>query len=181
MKKRILLLTFFIFLSFEALANKPKASEVVEFEGSSLISFNSWKNEQVIINRNAIARIKNWLYFVKKGSVLETVDPVTKEKINLSAVSLEEKASRIKRTEGYLKQLEKDLEIAEELSFEDYLAVYVSHLGKNKEKLKLLAAKLSEEEIVELLLYIQRQGGAAGLGGGERAENTGMTQSILNY
>jgi len=109
----------------------------------SILSFKDWKSIQVVDHKNRVARLKNQILFLKRNPRrdLSTVDQE----------SLYHKKAKL------LDRAKNDLQIATELGFQDYLAVYLRSIGQSQSNLKSVAKKLSEEQVVELLRQFQRR------------------------
>jgi hypothetical protein len=119
------------------------------------LGFETWKNQQIIKVQNRVVRLANQILLIKtdrlKERTYQTGDHIVAPEIDNKSLYLPlEDLSRD------LKQAQQDLQIAQELGFEDYLSVYLSQLGENPVQLKLLAEKLSTEQVTKALLYLQR-------------------------
>lgn len=128
----LFLLIFFISTTHLGAAVQPS---------SRVLSFKDWKSQQVIQHQNRVARLKNQLVFLK-----------TNPRRDMSSTARN-------RLNGDLNKLlvraQKDLQIAQELDFQDYLAVYLK--GLNAKDIQQLAQKLTAQEVAELLKHIKRQ------------------------
>lgn len=153
MKFFLLIFVAFISLSLEAKKVYLDSGQNI----NSVISFSAWKAEQVVLTKNSLVRMKNWL-FLKKGYYQRIKDLKSEQDENFpDQLSEERTLEMISVAEKRVKQIERNLQIANELSFSDYLAVYVSQFSENKKKLSLLVDKMNKEEVLKLLIYAQSQ------------------------
>lgn len=101
-------------------------------------TFKVWKSSIIVSHKNRIARLDNMILQSKKSSV--------------SMSELEQK--KRKRLKAFIKQAKDDLKLAQGLSFDHYVAVYLEKHKSNQEFMKSLAKKMSVDEITQLLLYL---------------------------
>ncbi|NQZ02429.1 MAG: hypothetical protein HRT45_17360 [Bdellovibrionales bacterium] len=128
-------------------------------------SFQRWKDHQVVEARNQVVRLTNRMHLLKTGRykldteqmpLLEAED----EKLykELKALGDDKKTEKAETEQLLLKSVEsrmqmaiENLQIAKDLSIDDYLAVYLSRYSEDTSALKRLVDRLSKEEVLELL------------------------------
>lgn len=111
---------------------------------ADVLKFSTWKNEQIQRAQNQVVRTTNQILLEKNEQ-----EPSSKAPWGEKEATLEKMRSDLKQAKG-------DLQIAQELEFEDYLSVYLSKIGEDEVRLKNLAEKLTAEEVTKTLLYLQR-------------------------
>ena len=104
-----------------------------------LLNFKTWKLKQVIQAKNELTKVKNKevLREQKQARVPKTLNPVASQDQSNFA------QQRVKA--------KRRLNLAQELNFSDYLAVYVRRYADDEAKLQELAKKMDTEQVVELL------------------------------
>ena len=115
-------------------AKKPAVDPVMA------LSFKQWKTQQIVEAQNQVAR------FANKSLLIKSNDP-NKMVISSDGDNLDE-------LEKQLKQARIRLEVAQELNFDDYVAIYLSQFSKDKARLEQLAAKLTTQDVAEILEYM---------------------------
>lgn len=111
-------------------------------------SFSAWKTEKIVLRRNRVARLKNQMVRGRQQANKASSKP---QKAQL--------LESLDRTKIELRSAIEDLKLAQELSFDHYVAVYLMKYRKNPEFMKELAGKLKPEEVLNLLNYIQKTSG----------------------
>ncbi|MDB2426022.1 hypothetical protein N9W41_00595 [bacterium] len=104
-----------------------------------LMGFNTWKLKQVIEAQNKLTKIKN-------QEVLSEHENMRVPK-TISSIA----AQQEKELEKQKLKAKRRLDLAKELSFSDYLDVYVGRYSDNEQDLKELAKKMDTDQVVELL------------------------------
>lgn len=118
----------------------------------SVLSFQTWKNQQVMKSQNRMVELANKALMTKTNQA-----PMPNIEHQVSAI--DDNDSTLEDLSKNLKQAQQDLQISQELEFEDYLTVYLSQLGADKVSLKRLAEKLTTDQVTQTLLYLQRHTG----------------------
>lgn len=134
-------------------------------KGSEPYSFQRWKDHQVVAARNQVVRLTNRMHLLKtekyqldkdNSPLLDEADESLYAKLKtLGDDEAEEKEqvtkALLKSVDGKMQMAIENLQLAKELSLEDYLAVYLKQFSQKPEDLKAVAKKFSEEEIVQLI------------------------------
>lgn len=101
-------------------------------------TFKAWKSSIIVSHKNRIARLKNMILQSQRSSVSQS----------------EREKNKRKRLRAFVKQSKDDLKLAQGLSFDHYVAVYLEKHKSNQEFMKKLAQKMSVDEVTQLLLYL---------------------------
>jgi molybdopterin converting factor small subunit len=104
------------------------------------MSFRQWKTQQIVDAQNQVARVAN------KSLLLRTTDS-TKVVIAADGDNLDE-------LEKQLKQARIRLDVAQDLSFDDYVTIYLGQFAKDRNSLVGLATKLSPQDVAEMLEFL---------------------------
>jgi len=140
------LLAFSVGLSITAYAQESGSS-------SAPLSFQAWKDQQVLEAQNQILRASARLSSLKST---KPQTPKTKELANGKLKVLSESEATV-AAEKDLKIAKDSLEAANALKFEDYVEVYLPTLHDAPEALQKLAEKFSKEELTTLVKSLVRQ------------------------
>lgn len=147
-----LIILFFAFL----VTLSARASEDID---SHALSFKAWKEQQVLMAQNKLLRI---------SAELEVIKPSTEpKKDSPEKESLKEKAaqrfyraqgkSQVDRLKTELKLAKNSVETATELTFDDYIAVYLPTLTHTPEAIDTLVESMSREEISKILKEVLKK------------------------
>ena len=134
MKFRILIVLGCMFMSWPALTEPMK--------------FKSWKEQQILGAQNELLRISAKLHAPKAKS------EATRAKSELDGTNRFEKAGDV--TDRDVKSAQESLEIAKNLTLEDYAEVYVAHLQDNPDQFAKLVDTLSKDELVQLVKILNK-------------------------
>lgn len=128
---------------------------MVNAQEPPVLSFKSWKDQQVIEARNHVVRLTNQVTLSKAGKSAVDAGARAEDAAAAGAEALE--LTRVQKTPGAsraaadLKRAMDNLQAARELTMEDYFVVYLTRFKNQPEALDALAQRLSKEEIAELL------------------------------
>lgn len=152
----ILLVLFTTFMPLLAVAKNPSPEP---------FSFQRWKDQQVVEARNHVVRLTNRMHLLKTGryKVDKETLPLLDEQDEklykeLKVLGEDQNAERagaekllLKSVEARMKMAIENLQIAKDLTIDDYIAVYLSAYSENTEALSRLVERLSKDEILNLL------------------------------
>lgn len=144
----ILLFAFIITLS-------ARASE----EDGHALSFKAWKEQQVLTAQNKLLRISAELEVAKASSTPQKETP-EKESLKEKAAQRFYRAqgkSQIERLKNEFKLAKNSVETATELTFDDYIAVYLPTLTHTPEVIDSLVESMSREEISKILKEVLKK------------------------
>lgn len=137
----------------------PEALEIVTTEQDvrievSPLSFIDWKQEQVTQALNKVTRLSNKIRIMESDQF--TIQPVQLTE-NREVVASEQVAQKslkkvLVRHKQDLKLAQESLKYSEELTFEDYLIIYVRQYRDNDAIMKKIVALLTPEQQNQLLL-----------------------------
>lgn len=154
---RIALFIVLMTVSSFATAKAADQAKTVPTDNSAsvILNFTSWKEQQILHAQNKVLRLSAKLYEINHGRVPKTDEAATQEVENLK-LSPSEKITKTEESprqhvERQLKGAEENLEIAKELSLDDYISVYLPKIAKNPELFQKLKDQLSRQELSQLL------------------------------
>ncbi len=170
---------FYIYISLVTVAAlaAPKASD-------SPIVFKSWKEQQLIEARNNVVRMANKITLFRAGKVSEQeiIQELSANNIDAESTSVQKANSQkpIERLENELRVAQENLQIAQELTVEDYFIVYLSQFRSKPDAIQSVASRMSKDEVAELIRAMLNRGAAAtSAGGGAPAVKAGTPTSAL--
>ena len=139
MVKVILLATMMLFLS-----------PVVSASEAPALSFQAWKERQILDAQNQTLRISariSQLKAAKKGAPVEVASsaPVRNSKLRKA------EADPLSSAEKDLRRAFESVQGAGQLTLDDYASVYLPSLQEQPEAVEALVSKLSQEELREIL------------------------------
>jgi hypothetical protein len=124
--KALILITSCVF-AFTTFAQDPA-------QVPSVLSFQAWKEQQILDAQNQTLRISARISQLKSAKSGATQDP-----------------KQTVLAEKELRRSQESLQIASQLTLEDYAIIYLPTLHAQPEALQAVAAKLSKEEMAEIL------------------------------
>lgn len=141
---RFSLLILLVSLSFPLLA-----------QDQAPLNFQSWKDQQVLDAQNALLRISARIAQLKSGKG----GAASKESAALPANSKLKKAEvdTVAGGERDLRRAQESLQAANNLTLDEYIAIYLPTLRDQPEALQQLSQKLSKEELVEIFKGLVRK------------------------
>ncbi|MCB0357256.1 MAG: hypothetical protein KDD40_09630 [Bdellovibrionales bacterium] len=144
--KRMLMLVIFLSFTFQGMA------EEVPLEAKA-VSFNKWKQLQVVEAQNKVVRLSNLLLLLKseKYTLENSLPQVANESKQDIQIPEKQQQELIGQTEGQLKTAVASLDFAKELTLNDYFSVYLRQFKDNKSALEALAQDMDKSEIAEVL------------------------------
>jgi hypothetical protein len=121
------------------------------------LTFQAWKDQQVLEAQNQILRISARLNQLKNGKASGTE---SKETANLPSNRLKKvgEADSLALAEKDLKRAQESMETATGLQFENYIDIYLPSLQDQPEAAAKLIEKLSKEELMEITKALLRKG-----------------------
>ncbi len=129
-------------------------------EPVKIYSFQEWKRSQVVEAKNQVARLSNRLTLLRKGILkddeLTQADQALKAELARERMASMKSKDVVQKTELQLKAALENLQFTTELTLQDYFAVYLSRYKDQPEAIGAAAAKLSKEEILELLKVMMK-------------------------
>lgn len=134
---QIVLLACIVVASLLADAAVEKPGEVLKFD--------TWKKLQTMQAQNHVVRLTNEILLKKNTQTEAGTD-----------TSWGTESNELESLNDKLKQAKEDLQVAQELEFEDYLAVYLTQFGSDEKMLRKVADKLTPEQVTKTLIYLQR-------------------------
>ncbi len=145
----------------------PMAFSQAESVSVDPLTFGRWKDHQVVEAKNQVVRLSNRLHLLKTGRYkVESVkidgepllgDEGEKEYNDLKTGGVDEETLKkaedkvLKTVQDKMKAALENLQYAKELSVDDYLEVYLSRFKDDELALKKVVAKLSENEVMQIL------------------------------
>lgn len=122
-------------------------------QSSKPVSFNKWKQLQVVEAQNKVVRLSNLLLLLKSEKYApENILPqVAKESKQDVFIPEQQQEELVNQTEGQLKTAVASLDFAKELTLNDYFSVYLRQFKNNSEALESLAVDMDKSEIAEIL------------------------------
>lgn len=154
---RIALFVVLMTVSSLALAKTadPSQTAPADNSASAILNFTAWKEQQILHAQNKVLRLSAKLYEINHGRTPKTDEAATHEveklKISSSEKITKTEESPRQQVERQLKGAEENLEIAKELSLDDYISVYLPKIAKNPELFQRLKDQLSRQELSQLL------------------------------
>jgi hypothetical protein len=128
-------------------------------EAGSLLSFNEWKESQVLEFQNSVVRLSNRIQLIKTGRYQPEEGPTLED--SGASKSLPGEGFRLKRaetgkdrlvqTERELKRASERLQYAQSLSMDDYVTIYLAQYKNNEVAVRSLLDRLSKDELSSLL------------------------------
>lgn len=121
------------------------------------LTFQAWKDQQVLEAQNQILRASNRVATVKnsKGAPVESKDSGA---LPSSRVKKANDLDLISNSEKDLKRSQESMQTATALQFEDYINIYLPTLQNEPEALNRLTEKLSKEELAEITKHLISKG-----------------------
>jgi hypothetical protein len=169
MRRLPILILLFVGLSHALAATRSQNPEPYGFQ--------RWKDHQVVEARNQVVRLTNRMHLLKTGRykldnesqpLLEDKDEkLYKELKSLGDDKKVEKAEAekalLKSVEGKMQMAIENLQIAKDLTIDDYIVVYLSRYSDDTEALVRLVERLSKDEVLQLLQVRLQQNTEAGV------------------
>lgn len=145
----------------------------------SVQCFQSWKTSRVDEARTAIEKMQGERSLVSqtaslKGAEKKTIDQKADQKNELN--SRLQAAQKTGRVDQKLQQAQLNLEVAQELTVNDYFLLYLNQF-KSKEAFIEVAKKLNPEETAELMLSYQKHLATGSRGYEDVVSGSGLTAS----
>lgn len=134
----VLIIPFFTFFSLSSQASEP-------------LLYQGWKNQQILEAQNQMLRISariNSLKIGKSGATTAAAHLPTNKIKSSDPLAAAEKD---------LRRSQESLVAAQNLSFDDYVTIYIPTLQDQPEMVAHLAEKLSHEELVDVVKLLIRQ------------------------
>lgn len=104
-----------------------------------------WKDQQIVEAKNNVVRIANKITLARAGKLSEQ---------ELQALK------PIERMDNDLRVAQENLQIAQELSVEDYFVVYLSRFRSHPDAIQSVASRMSKDEVAELIRAMLNRGEA---------------------
>lgn len=119
------------------------------------LTFQSWKEQQVLESQNQVLRVSARIAHLRsgKGGTSGTKDsiPLPSSKIKKSEMD------SVLAAEKDLRRAQDSLKAATELTLEEYIAIYLPTLRESPESLQTLSQKMSKEELAEIFKVLLRK------------------------
>lgn len=159
---QLLSLSIAMTLALSAAVSVAEAQGVVKTDGqspagqveSSVLGFQTWKASRVEEARNVLERLTTDGQLDRLSGPDRSPTPQTSAK-GEAKKSQARPAAKGGRADQRVQQAQLNVEIAEELSVNDYFILYLSQL-KSRDAFVEVARKLSPEEIADLILAYQK-------------------------
>jgi hypothetical protein len=115
------------------------------------LPFKTWKEQQITEARNVVIRITNRRTLAKASlKSADTESPKTRT-VATEEIGVQQHVQRPANLETELQQANENLASAKELSFEDYVTVYLAAFRDRPDVLAVISQKLTKEEVAILL------------------------------
>ncbi|MCB0389909.1 MAG: hypothetical protein KDD58_01405 [Bdellovibrionales bacterium] len=152
MKMVVSCFVFLSFISFSLAEDLSKGTDA-EVTVSKALSFNKWKNMQVIEAQNKVVRLSNLLLLLKseKYTPENTLPQVAIENKQELSIPESQQIELINQTEVQLNAAVASLEFVKELTLKDYFSVYLRKFKNDNQALENFAIEIEKAEVVELL------------------------------
>ncbi len=130
------------------------------------VIYKTWKDQQILEARNTVIRISNKITLSRAGKLTEQEiikELASTENVTKENTSLQQKTTQLKpieRLENELRVAQENLQVAQELSVEDYFVVYLSRFRSNQEAIQSVASRMSKDEVAELIRAMLNRGEA---------------------
>ncbi|MBX3020631.1 MAG: hypothetical protein KF799_03050 [Bdellovibrionales bacterium] len=140
-----------VLFSLSAFAQEPVSP--------SPLTFQTWKDQQVLEAQNQVLRISARMSFLKSSKSSGSV----KEPSHIANGKLRKisDTDTMATAEQDLKRAQESLAAANALQFEDYVDVYIPTLANQPEALQKLSDRLSKEELAEIFKGIMKGSAAS--------------------
>lgn len=121
------------------------------------LSFQAWKDQQVLAAQNQVLRMSAHLSLLKSGKAVP-ISPNLKQPTKLPSDKIKiTQTEAVDAAESDLKQAQDSLTTARDLQFLDYVDVYVPTLQGHPEALQKLSDQLSKEELSQIFRELMRK------------------------
>lgn len=107
--------------------------------------YKTWKDQQIVEAKNNVVRIANKITLARAGKLPEK---------ELQALQ------PLERMDNELRVAQENLQIAQELSVEDYFVVYLSRFKARPDAIQSVASRMSKDEVAELIRAMLNRGEA---------------------
>jgi hypothetical protein len=121
---------------------------------NSPLPFKIWKDQQITEARNQVVRISNRRTLAKASAKSSENEPDHSRTVSSEEISTQQHVQRPSNLETDLQQANENLESAKELSFEDYVTVYLAAYKNRPEVLAGISQRLTKEEVAALLSLV---------------------------
>jgi len=132
---KFLLYTYIALVSVAAFASPQPTTENPHI-------YKVWRDQQIVEAKNNVVRIANKITLARAGKL-----PAT-----------EMQAKPLERLDNELRVAQENLQIAQELSVEDYFVVYLSRFKSRPDAIQSVASRMSKEEVAELIRAMLNRG-----------------------
>jgi hypothetical protein len=149
-----------ILLTVAALAGSQCFAESAT-QSASPLTFQTWKDQQVLEAQNQVLRVSARLSLVKSGkadanpSTLKQPARLPSDKIRIADTEA------LSTAETDLKRAQDSLDAARGLQFEDYVDIYLPTLQGQPDVLQKLSDKLSKEELGQIFKELMHKSATA--------------------
>lgn len=122
-----------------------------------------WKEQQIVEAKNNVVRMANKITLARAGKLPEK---------ELQALQ------PIERMDNELRVAQENLQIAQELSVEDYFVVYLSRFKSRPDAIQSVASRMSKDEVAELIRAMLNRGESTTTQNGTLPPATAPTPSL---
>ncbi len=151
-----LLYIYMSLITVAAFAAPQPASEAPQI-------YKIWKDQQIVEAKNNVVRIANKITLARAGKLPEK---------ELQALQ------PLERMDNELRVAQENLQIAQELSVEDYFVVYLSRFKSRPDAIQSVASRMSKDEVAELIRAMLNRGEATTTQNGTISPTSAPTPSL---
>lgn len=132
---KFLLYTYIALVSVAAFASPQPTTENPQI-------YKVWRDQQIVEAKNNVVRIANKITLARAGKL----------------PAAEMQAKPLERLDNELRVAQENLQIAQELSVEDYFVVYLSRFKSRPDAIQSVASRMSKDEVAELIRAMLNRG-----------------------